>query len=113
MRPRASTAIAPRSVSSTPAASRPKPSTRGAKPNAASNLSASSTCASPPSAGLTVTFTPLPVSSTWSTLVESSTFTPSFLYCLSSSLETSLSSVGTIRSRNSTIVTSTPKFVIT
>ena len=63
--------------------------------------------------GLTVTRTPEPVSSTCSTLVDSSTFTPSFLYCLSSSFETSASSVGTIRSRNSTIVTSTPKLVST
>ena len=71
------------------------------------------TVESPPSAGLTVTLTPEPVSSTPSTLVESSTSTPSFLYCLSSSLDTSASSVGTIRSRNSTMVTSTPKFFMT
>jgi hypothetical protein len=35
------------------------------------------------------------------------------LVVLGSSLETSASSVGTIRSRNSTIVTSTPKFFMT
>ena len=71
------------------------------------------TCSSPPAAGVTVTRTPAPVSSTFWTAVDSMTLTPSFLYCLSSSLETSASSVGTIRSRNSTIVTSTPKLVST
>ena len=43
-----------------------------------------------------------------STLVPVSTLTPSFLYCLASSAEISGSSSGTIRSRNSTMVTSTP-----
>ena len=43
-----------------------------------------------------------------STLVPVSTVTPSFLYCLASSAETSGSSSGTIRSRYSTIVTLVP-----
>ena len=60
-----------------------------------------------------MTFTPEPVSSTFFTAVEVSTLTPSFLYWRASSLDTSASSVGTIRSRYSTMVTSTPKFLRT
>ncbi len=103
--------MAPRSVTFTPAASSPKPSTRGAKPVACSTLSVSMVSSLPSLETVTLTWSP--ESSIDSTFVESITFTPSFLYCLSSSLETSASSVGTIRSRNSTIVTSTPKLTIT
>ncbi len=69
--------MAPRSVSSTPAFSRPYPCVRGANPIAESSLSASSTFCWPPEE--TVTRTPEPVSSTDSTFVEVSTLMPSFL----------------------------------
>ena len=57
---------------------------------------------------LTVTVTSPPLSLMDSTLVPVSTFTPSFLNCFSISLETSASSLGSARGRNSTMVTSTP-----
>ena len=81
---------------------------RGAKPIACITLSASSVLDSPPLAGDTVTLTLSPESSMVSTLVPVSTVTPSFLYCLASSAETSGSSSGTIRSRYSTMVTWVP-----
>ena len=86
---------------------------RGANPMADRNRSASSTCWAPPFAGLTVTRTPEPVSSMASTFVEVSTLTPSFLYALASSADTSASSVGTMRSRYSTMVTSAPNWLST
>ena len=81
---------------------------RGANPTAERKRSASRTWEAPPLAGLTVTRTPLPVSSIDSTLVAVSTLMPSFLYALVISAEISASSLGTIRSKNSTMVTSTP-----
>ena len=56
-----------------------RPVVRGAKPSDCSTWSARSTCAAPPAAGLTVTFTPSASSSMLSTLVLVSTVTPSFL----------------------------------
>ncbi|CPU64458.1 Uncharacterised protein [Mycobacteroides abscessus] len=49
-----------------------------------------------------------PLSLTVWTAVEVSRLTPSFLYCLAISFDTSASSLGSARSRNSMIVTSTP-----
>ena len=60
-----------------------------------------------------MTRTPEPVSSIDSTFVEVSTLTPSFLYALASSADTSASSVGTMRSRYSTMVTSAPNWLST
>ena len=58
---------------------------------------------------LTATMTPsAPLSVIDSTLVPVRILTPSFLYCFSISLETSASSFGSARGRNSTMVTSTP-----
>ena len=57
---------------------------------------------------LTVTVTVEPSSSIDSTLVPVRILTPSFLNCFSISLETSASSLGSARGRNSTMVTSTP-----
>ena len=57
---------------------------------------------------LTVTVTTEPSSAIDSTLVPVRILTPSFLNCFSISLETSASSLGSARGRNSTMVTSTP-----
>ena len=106
-----SIAMAPRSVSSTPEFSRPKPSTLGAKPMACSTLSALSSSDLPSLLTRTETVDP----SSWidSTLVLVRTLTPSFLNCFSISLDTSASSIGSARGRNSTTVTSTPKLLRT
>ena len=56
----------------------------------------------------TVTFTPVSVASTDSTLCPTSTLMPRFLNAFSSSALTSSSSSGTMRGSISTMVTSTP-----
>ena len=62
---------------------------------------------------LTVTVTCAPSSLIPCTVVPVRTLTPSLLNCRSISLETSASSLGSARGMNSTMVTSTPKFVST
>ncbi|CPZ63368.1 Uncharacterised protein [Mycobacteroides abscessus] len=86
--------------------SRPKPSTLGAKPMACNTLSATSSLSCPSLLTLTVTCEPESVID--STLVPVRILTPSFLYCFSISLDTSASSLGSARGKNSTMVTSTP-----
>ena len=112
VRIRSSISIAPRSVSATPVVSRPKPSTRGANPMETMTRSAVSVSEAEPSADSMSTSTPLPspLSRTAVVLCPVFSVTPSFLYCLAISLETSASSFGRTRSMNSTTVTSTPKF---
>jgi hypothetical protein len=61
-----------------------------------------------PSFAVYVTVTDDPLSTTVSTFVEVRMSMPSFLYCFAISFETSASSLGRARSRNSMIVTSTP-----
>jgi hypothetical protein len=99
--------IAPRSVSFTPVLSRPKPSTLAAKPIDIMTLSASIEPAVP-SLAVYVTVTLSPLSVTVSTLVEVRMSTPYPLYWRAISFETSASSLGSARSRNSMIVTLTP-----
>ena len=69
-------------------------------------LSASSSSVLP--SLLMTTLTVEPSSVIDSTLVPVRILTPSFLNCFSISLETSASSLGSARGRNSTMVTSTP-----
>ncbi len=57
---------------------------------------------------LTATVTSEPLSEMDSTFVPVRILTPSFLNCFSISLETSASSLGSARGKNSTMVTSTP-----
>ena len=78
----------------------------GANPMACITLSALSSSDLPSLLMTTVTTDPSSVID--STLVPVRIFTPSFLYCFSISLETSASSLGSARGRNSTMVTSTP-----
>ena len=87
--------------------SSPKPSTFGAKPT---EMSALSTSSEPgwPSAPVYDTVTDVPLSTTVSTLVEARIGMPRLRYCRVISFETSTSSLGRARSRNSMTVTSTP-----
>ncbi len=106
---RSSIAIAPpRSVSATPVFSRPNPpSTLGAKPT---EMSARSTVSEPgcPSAAVYDTVTDAPESTTVSTRVDVRIGMPRLRYWRVISFETSTSSLGSARSRNSMTVTSTP-----
>ncbi|COW57743.1 Uncharacterised protein [Mycobacterium tuberculosis] len=86
--------------------SSPYPSTLGANPMACNTFSALSSCATP--SLVTVTVTCDPPSAMDSTFVAVRIVTPSFLNCFSISLDTSASSLGSARGRNSTMVTSTP-----
>ena len=91
-----------------PTVSSPSWPVKGRRPTATSTTSASSTCASPPALGSTVSFTP--VSETSAPV----TFTPkrNFIPCLVSerwkAVATSASTPGVMRSRYSTASTSAP-----
>ena len=101
------TLISPRS-SSMRVFSTPMPPVRPARPTATSTFSASFTCGLP-FASVKVTLTPASVCSTLSTFAPVFTSMPRFLKSRVSSLEISSSSTGTMRGRNSRIVTSAPK----
>ena len=64
--------------------------------------------ASPPAAGSIVALTCPPATSALATLCPVLSLMPRFLNARSSSAETSASSLGTSRGRNSTMVTSVP-----
>ncbi len=88
--------------------SRPMPSVSGARPTATRTFSASlTTCL--PSEAVKVTFAPVLVGSTFSTLAPVLMSMPRFLKTRASSLLMSSSSAGTTRGRYSRMVTSEPK----
>ena len=108
VRPWPSVSTRPRLSILTPASFAPRPSMKGRRPMQTSSTSVSSVSAAPPAAGSTVTVTPPSPASALVTLVDSWNLMPWRVRIFWNSLADSPSTPGTMRSRNSTTVTSAP-----